>query len=165
MSPARWCRHAWFGLVGARHVFTPAVCAAIEHAIADAERGAVGDICFVVEAASNFAALRSGVTPRQRALSIFASLGVWDTEANTGTLIYVSLADRCVEIVADRGIAARVAEQEWRQICQAVEAHYRAGDYGAGSEQAIRGVAGKLAQHFGATSTHGNELPNQPVLL
>jgi uncharacterized membrane protein len=146
-------------------VFTPAVCAAIEGAIAEAERRLTGEIRFVAEAASDFIALRSGVTARQRALALFASLGVWDTEANTGTLIYVSLADRCVEIVADRGIAARVTESEWQEICRAVETHYRARDYAAGSLLAIREVAGKLAQHFGAASAHGNELPNQPILL
>jgi uncharacterized membrane protein len=146
-------------------VFTPTVCAAIEAAIAASERRAAGEIRFVVEAASNFAALSNGETPRQRAVAVFANLGVWDTEANTGTLIYVSLADRCVEIVADRGIAARVAGQEWQEICRAVEARYRSGDYAGGSELAVRGVAERLAQHFGGASAHGNELPNQPVLL
>jgi uncharacterized membrane protein len=165
MKLARWCRHAWYGLVGARHAFTPAVCAAIESAVAASERHATGEICFVVEAASSFAALRSGQTPRQRALSVFANLGVWDTEANTGTLIFVSLADRCVEIVADRGIAARVAEQQWQRICQSVEARFRVADYAGGSQLAIRSVAEQLALHFGGASAHGNELPNQPILL
>jgi uncharacterized membrane protein len=165
MSLARWCRHAWYGLVGARHVFTPAVCAAIESAIAESERKAAGEIRFVVEAASSLAALGNGETSRQRALSVFANLGVWDTEANSGTLIYVSLADRCVEIVADRGIAARVAASEWQRICGAVEERYRAGDYAGGSALAVREVAAQLALHFGGASAHGNELPNQPVLL
>jgi len=166
MSLARWYRHAWYGLVGARHAFTPAVCAAIEAEITAAERLQSGELCFVAEAASDFGALRAGMTPRERALAHFARLGVWDTAANNGTLIYVSLADRCVEIVADRGIAARVAAAEWLEICRVVEQHYRARDYEAGSRAAIRAVAAKLAQHFGeGGSKRGNELPNQPVLL
>jgi uncharacterized membrane protein len=165
MSPGYWLRHAWYGVVGARHAFTPRVRAAIEAAIAESERQVAGEICFVIEAAGEFAALRAGLSPRQRALAHFARLGVWDTAANNGTLIYVSLADRCVEIIADRGIAARVSESEWQDICRTVEGHFRAGDYTAGSLAAIRAVAARLAQHFGAASPHGNELPNQPVLL
>ena len=76
------------------------MCAAIESEIAAAERQQSGELCFLAEAASDFGALRAGVTPRQRALAHFARLGVWDTADNNGTLIYVSLADRCVVVDA-----------------------------------------------------------------
>jgi hypothetical protein len=165
MSAARLLRHAWAGLGGARHAFSVGVRTTIEREITAAEAGHAGEIRFAIEPALGFALLWQGITPRQRALAAFASLGVWDTVANNGVLIYVLLADRAVEVVADRGIAARVADAEWAGLCRDVEAHFRRGDFDAGSQLAVRGVARLLAQHFPAVGAHPNELPNQAILL
>ena len=165
MSLLRWIRHGWLGLLGARRSFDREVCTAIEQAVAAAEGGQGGEIRFAVEAALDAEQLFRGVTPRQRALAAFSSLGVWDTEHNNGTLIYVLLADRSVEIVADRGVASRVSEAEWRAVCSAVEARYRAGEFRDGSVQAVEQVAALLARHFPGPGRGSNELPNQPALL
>jgi uncharacterized membrane protein len=119
----------------------------------------------VVETAFDFAQLWYGVTPRQRALEIFGQTGVWDTEANNGVLIYVLLADHDVEILADRGIARRVTQADWENVCHEMEAHYRARRFKEGSIAGVRGVGRLLAQHFPGGRADANELPNQPVLL
>ena len=88
------------------------------------------------------------LTPRARALEVFAHLRVWDTEANNGVLIYVQLADRSVEIVADRGVASRVTQSEWDAVCRMMEEHFRAGRFKAGSIAGVEAVGALLARHF-----------------
>src|SRR5688572_1441112 len=85
----------------------------IEEAIHVSEHRHRGEIRFAVEGPLEFAPVLSGLTPRQRALDVFSLLRVWDTEENTGVLIYVQLVDRDIEIVADRGIAARIEQTQW----------------------------------------------------
>lgn len=145
--------------------FPVAVRTSIEREITAVEAGYQGEICFAVEAALSLEQLWRRMTARQRAIECFAALGVWDTAANNGVLIYVLLADRSVEIVADRGIVARVGEEQWRALCTAVETQYRSGAFDAGSRQAVRGVAEYMARHFPNEVAGRNELPNQPILL
>jgi LemA protein len=95
-------------------------------------KGHRGELRFVVEAGLPPAALWRDTSPRQRAAELFASERVWDTEENSGILIYVELADRRVEILADRGIAARVAQAEWDAICRAMEQAFGAGRWREG---------------------------------
>ena len=148
-----------------RALFSAPVRAQIEAAIAQAESQHAGEIRFVVETALPWRALWHDVGARARALEMFARLHIWDTQANNGVLIYVLLADRAVEIVADRGINERVSAAECEQVCREVETQFRAGRYAEGSRAAIAGVAQLLAQHFPAARASGNELPNQPILI
>ncbi len=158
-----------------RHLATPhwiahrrfprAAVAAIERAVRAAERGHAGEIRFAVESHLGLAALWRGTSARQRAGELFAELGVWDTEANNGVLIYVLLADRSVEIVADRGISARVSDAEWLAACQLMQIHFREGRYEQGSLEGIRAVAALIARHFPGTHGHKDELPDKPVVL
>jgi uncharacterized membrane protein len=161
----RMLRHLFCTAARTRVLFSPAVLAQIEAAIGAAEAQHSGEIRFVVETALHPAALWHNVTPRQRALQVFAHLRIWDTHHNNGVLIYVLRADRAVEILADRGISARVSEAEWQAVCRKVEAHYRAGRYAEGSCAAVAGVARILGQHFPGGGSGANELPNQPILL
>ena len=165
MRPLRLLRHLASTRWSTRRHFPVAVRAAIEQAIGDCEAHHGGEIRFVVESALDLPLLWRGLAPRQRALQVFGQFGVWNTEHNNGILIYVLMADRSVEIVADRGIAARVAPGEWTGICREMERHYRAGDFREGSVAGIRGVAALLARHFPGRKRHDNELPDQPVLL
>jgi len=103
----------------ARRAFGPASVRAIERAIKDSERRHRGEIRFALEGPLHVTHLRHSA--RQRARLVFALLDVWDTEENTGVLIYVQLVDRAIEIVADRGIAKRVPQAEWDAICRAME--------------------------------------------
>ena len=124
-----------------------------------------GEIRFAVETAYDLPDLWYGTTPRERAVQVFGLLGVWDTAENNGVLIYVLMADRDVEIVADRAIAARVAQPDWDAVCRDMEGHFRAGRYAEGAEAGIAGVGALLARHFPAQGGDRNEQPDAPVFL
>jgi uncharacterized membrane protein len=165
MSFARVLKHLFVMRWRVRQHFTPPVLAEIEAAIREVESRHSGEIRFAVEAALDGEELWRDLAPRARALSVFSHLGVWDTANNNGVLIYVLFADRDVEIVADRGIAARVTQQEWEQVCREIEAHYREGRFAQGSVAGIRAVGALLERHFPGQGADADELPNQPVLL
>jgi uncharacterized membrane protein len=158
-------RHLTTTAMRTRTLFTTAVQASIESSVAEAEKQHSGEIRFAIETSLPLVALWHGLTPRMRALQVFALLHVWDTHSNNGVLIYVLRADRAVEIIADRGISSRVTDVEWQGLCREVESHYRAGRYQEGSIAAVAGVARLLGVHFPPGGSGRNELPNQPVLL
>ncbi|HSU42724.1 MAG TPA: TPM domain-containing protein, partial [Casimicrobiaceae bacterium] len=103
--------------------------------------------------------------PRERALEVFGLLRVWDTEENTGVLIYLLLADRDVEIVADRGIDREVPAGAWQAICARMEAAFRDQRLVEGVVMGIEEIAALLAAHFPRTGAVANELPDKPVVL
>jgi len=156
-------RHLFTTGWGVRRAFDAATLQAIEQAITDTERAHGGEIRFVIEASRGAIDLLRGVTPRQHALHTFARLGIWDTEANNGVLIYVCWADRDVEIVADRGFNGRVSDQEWAQVCRHMEQAFARGDARQAAVEGIQKVGVLIAQHFPAVDR--DELPNRPVLL
>jgi uncharacterized membrane protein len=165
MNATRFLRHIFFTRARTRRYFSPQVLADIESAIRDVEREHAGEIRFVVETALDMAELVQDIAPRQRALQIFGQLGVWDTEHNNGVLIYLLLADRIVEIVADRGIAGRIAQSDWDGVCHQMQRSFRERRFSEGSVAGIRGVGRLLSRHFPGRAGGANELPNQPVLL
>lgn len=165
MNAARVLRHLFATRWGTRRRFTPAVLARIERALAQVEARHAGELRFAIETAFDLPDLWYGVTPRRRALQVFGHLGVWDTEGNNGVLIYVLVADRDVEIVADRAIAARVPQAEWDAVCREMESHFRAGRFAEGSEAGIAGIARLLAGHFPGGAGDRDEQPNRAVLL
>jgi uncharacterized membrane protein len=165
MDFARFARHLTTGARRVRRCFPESAMNAIEAEIGAGERRHAGEIRFAVEAALDpFAALR-GHPPRERAIEVFSALHVWDTANATGVLIYLLLADRDIEIVADRGISARVAASEWEAICRAMEAELREGRYEAGAVAGIRAVSDLLARHFPPGDANPDEQPNRPVVL
>lgn len=165
MSIARVLRHLFAAHWVTRRRFTPEVQQRIEHCIREVEGNHAGEIRFAIETALDLPELWCGLTSRQRALEVFGQLGVWDTAANNGVLIYLLRADRRVEIIADRGIAGHVLSAEWDAVCRDMEDHFRARRFAEGSEAGIRGVGRLLAKHFPNAGGDRNELPNQPVLL
>ena len=165
MDLGRIARHLLFGARRVRSVFPQATLAAIESAIKASEAAHTGEIRFVVEGALDGAPLFAGQSPRERAIDVFSALRVWDTERNNGVLIYVLLADRDVEIVADRGVAAAVAPAEWQSICGEIEAAFREGKFEQGSLAGVRAVTERLARHFPASGVDRNELSDRVVLL
>jgi len=138
---------------------------AIDRAIKASETSHGGEIRFAVEGALDIEPLLRGQTARERAIDVFSQSRIWDTERNNGVLIYLLLADRDVEIVADRGIDANVGAQEWERICRKMEASFRQGDYEGGVVVGIREVPRHLAEHFPPVSGDRNELPDKPVVL
>ena len=165
MQLGRALRHLFSTRWGTRRRFSVEVRRRIEAAIAGLERRHAGEIRFAIETALDLPELWDGVMSRERAVNVFGQLGVWDTAGNNGVLIYVLMADQVVEIVADRAIAARVAQGEWDALCRAMEVHFRAGRFAEGSEAGIAGVGALLARHFPGQGGDENEQPDRPVLL
>jgi len=91
---------------------------------------------------------------------------VWDTEHNSGVLIYLLLAERAIEIVADRGLSKRVPPDEWQNIVERMRDAFRGGRFEDGLTQALEEVSALLVEHFplapGEADT--NELPDEPVI-
>jgi len=165
MRLARVFRHLFATRWGTRRRFTPLVLAAIERGIAAHESRHAGEIRFAIETAFDLPDLWYGTTPRQRAVVVFGQLGVWDTAGNNGVLIYVLMADRDVEIVADRAIAERVPQAEWKAICDEMRSHFQAGRFAEGSTAGIGGVGRLLAQNFPGQGGDRNEQADAPVMI
>lgn len=165
MAAPRWLRHLFTPWWLTMRRFDRAACLAIERAVGEVEGRHAGEIRVAIETALDLPDLYFGVTAQRRSLAVFGLLGVWDTAANNGVLIYVLIADRKVEIVADRGIAARVPKAEWEAICRGVEGAFRAGRYGAGVAEGVRAVGAVLARHFPHEGGDRNEQRNAPTFL
>jgi len=148
-----------------RRIFPPQVLAAIEQAIRAGEATHSGQVRFVVEGALDGAPLFRDQPARERALDIFSQLRIWDTAHNNGVLIYLLLADRDVEIIADRGIDTRVGAAGWEKICAEMEGSFRAGNFAGGTIKGIQAVSRQLATHFPRHGGGKNELPDTPVVI
>ena len=159
----RLLRHLFIPDWVAMRAFPRSSLERIERAIRESEKKHRGELRFALEADLTPAQLR--LTPRERALQVFAQLGVWDTEENCGVLVYVQLIDRDIEIVADRGIARRVSQAEWEQVCRAMESEFRKKNYEAGALGAIAAVTALLARHFPPGAANPNELPDKPAVI
>jgi uncharacterized membrane protein len=156
-----------------RHLFSPSwrvrtafpahAMKAIEAAIKASENTHAGEVRFAVEAALHPIALARGQSARERALEVFSRLRIWDTEHNNGVLIYLLLAERDVEIIADRGIHQKVGG--WEPICRAMETAFREGRFEQGVIAGIGAVREHLVRHYPRQGGERNELPDQPVVL
>ena len=164
MSLQRILRHLVTTIWSVRRTFPARALDSIERAIGETEAQHNGQIRFAVEHALDLQRLVAGVTARTRAIEMFGQLRVWDTEHNNGVLIYLLLADRDVEIIADRGIHARVGEG-WEAICREMEQQFRRGEFEAGVIAGVRAVGEHLQRHFGKAQGGPNELPDRPVVL
>jgi uncharacterized membrane protein len=147
----------------------------IEKAIETSEAQHEGEICFVVEAGLHPYEIIHKKSPRKRALELFSRLHIWDTEKNNGVLIYLLLADRDVEIVADRGIHQYIGNEIWSAICSEMEVMFLRGQFEAGVLYGVNKIGGLLQQHFPMDESNKsssskmkkshNELPNKPIVL
>ena len=151
----------WF----ARRQISAADLAAVTTTIAASEARHRGELRFVLEGSLPLDVLRHGQSARQRAIQLFSELRVWDTADNSGVLIYVQLIDRRVEILADRGINAKVAQSEWDAICREMEVAFAAGQWRSGAVGAIGRAGDLLGQHFPANELNPNELPDSPLVI
>ena len=165
MSWTRALRHLMAPPWRVRRAFPPHTLKAIEAAIGASERRHRGEIRFAVEGALEFLPVARGLTARDRALELFSVLKVWDTEENTGVLIYVQLVERDIEVVADRGISRLIPQHGWDGICRRMEEAFRAGRYEAGVTAGIAEVGNLLARHFPSGTANRDELPDRPVVL
>lgn len=158
-----------------RHLFAPAasrlfpavVLGRVTSAIRASETNHTGEVCFAVESALPLPQVWRGADARTQAREAFARLGVWDTAANNGVLLYLLLADHRLEIVADRGFDGRVSPEQWREVCQVVEDHLRNGDHEAAAVAGIEQLSLIVAAHFPRVAGVDDldELPNTPRIL
>jgi len=167
MRVGRMLRHLFATPGRLRRAFPEAALERIQNAIAAAETEHSGEIRFAVEAVLPWSYLRRNAPVRERAVMVFSKLRVWDTELNNGVLAYVELADRDVEIVADCGIAGKVAPEQWRAIVDAMREHFRRGAFEAGAIEGIAAIGARLAEHFPLApgAPNADELPDRPVVL
>lgn len=164
MDFRRITRHV-FMLPGAvSRAFPASAMAAIEQAIAKSEREHGGEVRFAVEPALDTAALLAGESARERALEVFSLLRLWDTDERNGVLIYLLLADRDIEIVADRGLNV-VQAAEWEAICKSMEQALRGGEFRQGVMEGVQAVSRVLARYFPPRAGDRDELPDRPVAL
>ncbi len=161
---ARTLRHLF--APSAAHRYPPDALQRIAAAVAAGEARHRGEVCFAVEAALPWRAVLAGADARSRAQAAFGRLRVWDTAANNGVLLYVLLADRRIEIVADRGLAGRVSDEQWRGVCALMEERLRAGDAEGAAIAGIEAASDLLAAHFPRRDgdIDENELPDLPHL-
>jgi uncharacterized membrane protein len=168
----RWWRHRWMHERAAERAVPPAMAEQLQARVNASEARHSGEIVLCVEAAlPNSDLWRAGremplpAVVRERALSWFGKLRVWDTEHNNGVLIYLMLAERQVEIVADRGISRHVPDAHWQAVVQHLGEHLQTGDFDTGLTQALQEVSALLVEHFPlqAGEANTNELCNRVV--
>lgn len=165
MSIGRIARHILTGLRGAEAILSASDLRDIEQAIQASESRHSGQIRFVVEAALDGAPLFNSQPARDRAIDIFSQLRVWDTAQNNGVLIYLLVADREVEIVADRGLTEKVDGDIYPTICRMMEADFAAGKFKDGIMKGIEELTHQLRMYFPASGSNSNELLDTPVVL
>ena len=163
-KPMRWWRHAVTDRGHVTRAFPTPALDRIEQAIAAAEARHAGQIVFAIEPALPVGRVLAKLSPRERALEIFGLLRVWDTEDNNGVLVYLLLADRDVEIVADRGIHRHVGDAAWQEVCSRMETAFRDGRYEEGALAGVEAISDLLARAF-PRGDGSNELPNRPIVI
>jgi len=149
----------------ALRAFSKSALDQIERAIGASEKTHSGELRFALEASLEPLDVLRGRSARDRALELFATLRVWDTEENSGVLVYLQMVDHRIEIVADRGINRRVAQSEWDAICRRMEAAFRAGRFESGAIDAVGEITQLLARHFPPGEVNPDELPDRPVII
>ena len=159
----RILKHRWLDETDAARALGADALQRLEQRVAASERRHSGEIRLCVEAGLPLSYLWRGATPRQRAISMFGKLRVWDTEHNNGVLIYLLLADHAIEIVADRGLTRVVPPETWPQLVAGMRDAFRAGRFEEGLAQAVDAVDGLLGAHFPLAAGQGNpnELPDR----
>lgn len=138
---------------------------AIEQAVEASEAKHRAEIRVAIEVALDLKALWRVRTARERALEVFAELGVWNCRERNGVLIYVLLAERKVEIVADRGFDGRVSEGEWQRVCTVMERELAAGRWRDGMLVGIEAATALLSREFPANGSNVDEQQNRPAVL
>ncbi len=163
---ARIFKHRLWDETDTRRALDEPTIERLTQRVMSSERKHSGEIRVCVEASLPLSYLWQDLTARDRAITMFGKLRVWDTAANNGVLVYLLLAEHAIEIVADRGVCRVVAESEWKRIVDAMRDHFRAGRYEAGLQGAIDAVDVLLTQHFALSgeAPNPNELPDRPWL-
>jgi uncharacterized membrane protein len=159
----RILKHRWLDETDAARALGPDALLRLEQRVVASERRHSGEIRLCVEAGLPLSYLWRQATPRQRAITMFGKLRVWDTEHNNGVLIYLLLADHAIEIVADRGLTRAVPAETWPHLVAGMRDAFRAGRFEVGLTQAVDAVDALLGKHFPLAEgqRNPNELPDR----
>ena len=162
----RIVKHRLLDETDTRRALPEAALQRLEARVSASESAHSGEIRISVEAGLPLSYLWQGLSARERAVTLFGKLRVWDTERNNGVLIYLLLAEHAIEIVADRGLARHVSQAQWDGLLAGMQAAFRAGRFEEGLAQAIDAVHALLLQHFPLSQgqANPNELPNRADL-
>jgi uncharacterized membrane protein len=163
----RILKHRWLDESDVRRALDEAALKRIEERVAASERHHGGEVRVCIEAGLPWSYLWKNLTARDRAITMFGKLRVWDTAANNGVLIYLLLAEHAIEIVADRGLNDRVSRDEWQAIVAGMREAFRAGRFENGLNAAVDAVDALLKRHYPIGDAVGdkNELPNAPFVI
>lgn len=161
----RLVRHLFILPGLAKRHFPKDAMRSIEAAIAENETKHYGEIRFAVETNLHVLDILSKKSARKRAIEVFSHLRVWDTEQNNGVLIYLLLADRDFEILADRGIHHHMGAEGWERISLEMEKMFRQGQFEAGVLYGITRIGEKLSEHYPANGKNNNELSDKPIII
>jgi TPM domain len=164
----RWWRHLWLDTDDVRRTLPSAVLQRLETHVQRSETRHRGELRLCVEGGLGWAGLRADVHTHARAVALFSQLRVWDTEHNNGVLIYLCLAERRIEILADRGISSQVDPAVWQAMVQSLSGHFKLGNFEAGLMETIDQVGQWMKQLYPVCDRHPdnpNELPNAVVIL
>jgi uncharacterized membrane protein len=168
----RILKHRWLDSADTHRLIPDDMAVRLAQRVAASERRHTGEVRLCVEAALPLSYLwRLGpehslrALTRERAVSWFGRLGVWDTERNNGVLIYLLLAEHAIEFVADRGLAAHVDSAQWQAIVDRLGVRLKAGAFEDGLTQALEEVSALLVEHFPVPpgSSNPNELHDAVV--
>lgn len=170
-------RHLWLDASDTARAIPPDLLERLAQRVAASERRHTGEIRICVESSLPVSYLwRLGrntplrVLIRERAVTMFGKLRVWDTEHNNGILIYLLLAEHAIEIVADRSVARHVSPDQWQAMVARMANAFRERRYEDGLTQALEECSALLMQHFalpleaGLAPANSNELPDTPAL-
>jgi uncharacterized membrane protein len=162
----RILKHRWNDEADIRRALDVAALARLEKRVVASETRHSGELRLCVEAGLPLSDLWRKATARQRAVAVFGELGVWDTEHNNGVLIYLLLAERAIEIVADRGLTRHVPQSHWDTLVAGMRAAFGAGHFEDGLVQAITAVETELLRHYPLAEgqANPNELPDRADL-
>ncbi|MES2325668.1 MAG: TPM domain-containing protein [Pseudomonadota bacterium] len=158
-------RHWRTTAAAGRRAFPNTTLEKIGAAITAGEQRHRGELRLIVENSMPSDAIWADVSNRQRAIALFAEYGVWDTEDNCGVLVYINLAERKVDIVADRGIGRKIDAATWQAVCGTMTAGFARGEFERSTLAAVEQVNALLAAQFPATGARANELPDHPIVL
>ena len=163
-SLKRWLKHLFF-LPASKRFFDIQDQHAIAEAVTLAEQGHIGEIQVVIEAyiPASHAYYQNTFL---RAKQLFAELGVWDTELNSGILLYINLCEKKVEILVDRGIKTATSDEKWQQICESIVSLMKQKQYRDAVLHGVGEIGEILNKYYDyQQQVNQNELTNAPILL
>jgi uncharacterized membrane protein len=162
----RFARHLYYEARGVGPVFSAGSLKRIGQAVAASELSHTAEVRIAVEASLTIRELVYGKSPRTRAIEAFSMLKVWDTEQNNGVLIYINVADRAVEIIADRGVSRVTPKTYWQTLCAEMVQGFRKDAFEASVIQCVSHLSVELAKQFPSSGiSNPDELPNTPAIL